>query len=101
MRVYTFLVLLLLVFVVDVEARSRSVRRQFLASLGLARTPRGCQVDHWVPLMCGGPDTHDNLRLTCGPYMRAKERAERNCQTFSMWERHNPCPQNFCINPKE
>ena len=95
------LTLVLAAPVIAGEARNSTVRRHFLAQLGLVRTPPGCQVDHWVPLMCGGKDEQQNLRLICGDYMERKERIERKCDRLPQWVRENPCNRNLCINPRE
>jgi hypothetical protein len=83
------------------EKRNSTVRRQFLQSMGLTHTPKGCQVDHWLPLFCGGKDERENLRLICGDYMQRKERIERKCDRLPQWVRENPCNRNLCINPRE
>lgn len=70
----------------SVEARSSTVRKHYLASLGLTKTPKGCQVDHIIPLHCGGPDAVANLQLICGPSLKAKEVAERKCERFNLWK---------------
>lgn len=67
--------------------RSAAVRRAYLKSIGLSHTPTGCQVDHVIPLSCGGPDVVENLQLLCGPSLRAKEHAERDCRWFKEWQK--------------
>lgn len=64
------------------EARSAKVRTAYLESIGLTRTPKGCQVDHVIALACGGPDIIENLQLICGPSLKAKEKHEQNCDEF-------------------
>jgi HNH endonuclease len=56
--------------------RSAAARHAFLRAQGLARTPRGCQVDHIVPLAKGGPDVPANMQLLCGEALREKEANE-------------------------
>jgi len=56
--------------------RSQVIRGTFLRSLGLKATPRGCQVDHVVPLCHCGPDTIENMQLLCGPALAQKESVE-------------------------
>ena len=84
------------------EARDSKVRMQFLRSLGITRTPPGCQVDHWIPLMCGGPDSIENLRLICGEYKIRKEKIERRCKTLPHWkqQKENKCESNFCLQAR-
>ncbi len=82
------------------EARSSTVRRHFLTALGLTRTPTGCQVDHWQPLVCGGKDELVNLRLICGDYMNRKELIEQRCAELAAWKVANPCNRNICIRVK-
>ncbi len=82
------------------EARSSTVRRHFLTALGLTRTPTGCQVDHRIPLFCGGKDELNNLQLICGDYMTRKERIEQHCTELPAWIAANPCEQNICIRVK-
>src|SRR5678815_1801943 len=81
------------------EQRSSTVRRQFLARLGLTYTPPGCQIDHWRPLMCGGKDELSNLRLICGDYKIQKEHIERRCEQLPAWIAAHPCEKNFCLRP--
>lgn len=45
--------------------RSSSARRRFLKAHGLKRTPKGCQVDHVVPLSKAGKDSASNMQLLC------------------------------------
>ncbi len=63
--------------------------RAYLKTIGLTKTPKGCQVDHIIPLHCGGPDRVENLQLICGASLKAKEKAERNCELFQRWS--NQC----------
>jgi len=56
--------------------RDSSARRTFLKSKGLTHTPKGCQVDHIVPLAKGGKDTPNNMQLLCGGALKAKEATE-------------------------
>lgn len=56
--------------------RSSAARMHFLRSHGLTRTPRGCQVDHVVPLAKGGADSPANMQLLCGASLREKESNE-------------------------
>jgi len=79
------------------EARSSTVRRHFLNRLGLTHTPKGCQVDHWKALACGGKDEIANLRLICGDYMVRKEKIEQQCDALPAWIKANPCERNICI----
>lgn len=71
------------------EARKSKVRRQFLHSLGLTHTPKGCQVDHVVSLMHGGKDEIGNLCLVCGDKLPVKEWAERRPETLRLWLHDN------------
>lgn len=80
--------------------RSAALRKRFLASLGLTHTPRGCQVDHWIALTCGGADTVENLRLICGQYMVEKEQVEQHCDEAVAWKREHPCDRNQCFAPR-
>jgi hypothetical protein len=52
------------------------LRETFLHQHGLTHTPKGCQVDHVVPLAKGGSDTIGNPQLLCGPALTAKEAQE-------------------------
>lgn len=91
----------------DKGHRNPAVRRAFLKAHGLcvtlkpapgkpARvsclTPKHCQVDHRISLMCGGPDVVENLRLYCDDEMREKEIVERKCGTpeYADWLSHHP-----------
>ena len=67
--------------------RDPAIARAYLKSNNLTRTPKGCQVDHVIPLHCGGPDIVENLQLICGPSLKAKEKYERNCETFKEWSK--------------
>ena len=67
--------------------RDPAVARAYLKSINLTKTPKGCQVDHVIPLHCGGPDIVENLQLICGPSLKAKEKYERNCETFKEWSK--------------
>ena len=78
-----------------VEARTHrrsSVRRAFLKAHHLTKTPTGCQVDHIVPLECGGKDEVANLWLTCGKLMEEKEKLERrrDCAGVAQWVKNHP-----------
>ena len=69
--------------------RSMAVRRAYLKSLGLTKTPgkKGqCQVDHALPLERGGKDEVGNLELICGPVLQRKEQAERNPKTWETYK---------------
>ena len=85
---------LLLIFVPESDAQKRSatVRRHFLHSINLVRTPPGCQVDHMKPLFCGGADTESNLWLTCGALSTEKEGLERQrrCDDIQAWVAAHP-----------
>lgn len=78
-----------LVWVTLAEGRSSSVRKQFLKSKGLVKTPAGCQVDHVISLHLGGPDTVGNLCLVCGDKLPVKEWAERREETLRLWLKDN------------
>ena len=67
------------------EARDSSVRTAFLKAHGLTKTPKGCQVDHLMPLMFNGKDTLDNLCLVCGDRLVVKEKAERDLSDLEDW----------------
>lgn len=67
------------------EKRDSKVRRQFLHSLGLTHTPKGCQVDHLWSLHLGGADAVENLCLICGDKLPVKEWAERRESTLRIW----------------
>jgi len=69
------------------RGRDPAVARAYLKSINLTKTPKGCQVDHVIPLHCGGPDIVENLQLICGPSLKAKEKYERNCETFKEWSK--------------
>jgi len=102
MKIAFLLLVMLLLFSSIVRAgehRSSTVRRQFLARFGLTHTPPGCQIDHWRPLVCGGKDELQNLRLICGDYKIQKERVERKCSQLPAWIAAHPCAQNFCLRP--
>lgn len=79
--------------------RNRAVVRKFLKLLGHTATPPGAQVDHIMPLSCGGKDEIDNLQLTWGAYKDQKERAERNCGTIGEWVASHPCASGECVKP--
>ena len=71
--------------------RSGVERSRLLRAHGLRRTPIGCQVDHCVPLHCGGPDKRTNMQLICGELLKEKERVERDCQAVVPWLALHPC----------
>ena len=71
--------------------RSGVERSRLLRAQGLKRTPPGCQVDHCVPLHCGGLDKRANMQLICGDLLKEKERVERNCQAIGPWLTLHPC----------
>jgi 5-methylcytosine-specific restriction endonuclease McrA len=56
--------------------RSSSARQTFLKSKNLTHTPKGCQVDHVVPLSKDGKDTPSNMQLLCGDALKVKEKTE-------------------------
>jgi len=99
MKLLLTLILVLLPLVS--EARDTNLPRKFLRQLGLTHTPKGCQVDHWIALKCGGPDTLENLRLICGDYKIKKERIELRCRDAEEWKKKNPCERNICIRVQQ
>lgn len=60
----------------------------------IKRIPKGCQLDHSVPLMCGGYDVLDNLCLRCGKEKIEKEKIERDCVAVFKWLREHECPRS-------
>ena len=58
MVAFLLFIVIIFSFLIDdyAEARSASVRTAFLKAHGLTKTPKGCQVDHLMPLMFNGRD---------------------------------------------
>lgn len=72
--------------------RRSSVRRAFLKSQGLKTVPKGAQIDHKQPLLCGGEDTLSNLWLLDGQLLEEKEGLERQgrCNEIREWLKKHP-----------
>lgn len=85
------IIVLLFIFVLLLpsisEARRTAVVRAYLNSLGLKKTPPGCQVDHAISLRYGGKDEIGNLQLICGPTLEKKEHAERYPKEWEVYRR--------------
>lgn len=84
-----FLIIAFIFFAGFAVARDSSVRAAFLRAHGLTKTPKGCQVDHLMPLMFNGMDQPENLCLVCGDRLIAKEKAERDLSDLEAWFRVN------------
>ena len=59
--------------------RSQRVKSQFMRGSGFPRGRYGYQVDHKVPLACGGRDVASNLQWLTVAEHRAKTRRDAHC----------------------
>ena len=60
-----------------VVQRSGAVRSEYLRSQGYSSTPKGCQVDHIIPLSKGGADATWNMQLLPTQLHQMKTSSER------------------------
>ena len=57
--------------------RSSAAKQKFKNQTGYSNGRPGYQIDHIIPLACGGPDTPDNMQWLSIEAKRTKDRTER------------------------
>lgn len=59
--------------------RNFAARAQFMKQTGHPHGWKGHEIDHVIPLKCGGPDTPDNMQWQTTEEAKAKDQQEKNC----------------------